>query len=118
MELIAKVNNKKFVEAYFSLWEGAIGITGTQKKFALAFLEEYRNLQVEKVPLKHLWKLLFSSETYARIRKENGWSNQGFSNYFAIMKEKKIFLTQEDGYIINPKFLPRESITFKFIINE
>lgn len=117
MELTAKVNKKDFITYYINIWNGTLKLTDKEKDILYELLYRYINLMREGLREPYIGPLVFSKQSWSDIRKKVGVSPQGMNNYKNQLIAKRIIVEGDETYYIEPRLIPQEEVTFKFIVD-
>jgi hypothetical protein len=111
MELIAKVDKALHIKLWLTTWNGGLKLTDKEIELTTAILNKFMNLEEGGVKEPYISELVLSSKSLIEIRNNLGLTKQGMNNYKKSLITKKII----NGGKINPKLIPRSTLTFKFI---
>jgi len=117
MELSAKVNKRDFIIHYINIWNGTLKLTDKEKDILYELLYRYINLMQQGLFEPYIGPLVFSKQSLSDIKKKLGISSQGMNNYKNQLIDKRIIKEEAGTYYIEPRLIPQEEITFKFIVN-
>jgi len=119
MELTLKTDRKDHIDKYLRVWNGLMGLTGKEFAVTKTILENYLDVKDSGVKEPYLSEIVFSNKKIKPLKDVHKLNN---ANWYTIKKSllaKRVLYDKEDvGLTINPKLIPQEKITFKFIIDD
>jgi DNA-directed RNA polymerase len=112
----AKVTNAQFIDAYLRIWNGGLKLTEVELKVVKVIIQAYMKHHGNGLNEPYLTDIVFSIKSVNAMRKELKFSTQNWGNYQKKLKEKSVLLEKDDVVFLNPAFIPKKEITFKFEI--
>lgn len=115
MVISIPVSKAEFCKTYLSLWNGILKLTDKELEITAKLLEKQLEISTKVTDPKLVNKLLFDSSNLKEIRESLGMKENLFNNYKASLKAKNVIRQKDNNYSLDPRLIPVESITFKFI---
>tara|TARA_R110000822_G_scaffold2004_7_gene9560 strand:- start:15128 stop:15487 length:360 start_codon:yes stop_codon:yes gene_type:complete len=117
MELILKTDPKDHIDKYLRVWNGLIGLTKKEFAVAVSLLELHAKISEDGVKEPYLSELLFSTSGLKKLKEDHSLNNSAWYMVKKALIKKSFLSNSEESFSINPKMIPCEELTFKFIVN-
>lgn len=113
-----KINTSRddYVKLYLRLWNGVLNLTQGELDTLEEIIKKYLKVSSSGVKEPFSWELTFSTGSRKEYQSTLNFTQQQFNNFFKQLRDKGVIVTNHNGYQIDTKVLPVETITFQFKI--
>jgi hypothetical protein len=109
-----KVNRDKHIQHTITIWSGYYSLTNLEQKLLAYIIKHYLELN-EKIKDKDLLKKNFLDAEFKKsIMEAFSIKPPQLTTYLKSLINKKV-LKEEQGYILDIKFIPTNKLVFEFI---
>lgn len=115
---IKKPSLAHLYRVYLSLWQTAANLSDREADVLAVVLAKRTQLIADGLKEPYLSEYLFNTRSRKEYCDELDISIANFQNILLSLKKKNIITDGIDSIHIDPRLLPQEEITFKFILDD